>query len=432
MWKTKHNKWKKLDNAGKIFPAIADRNDAEVFRVSCQLKEPVVPDLLQRAVDSAIDDYPLFTETIRRGIFWYYMEDTGLRPVIHEEKKAPLQPLYIEGNKLLIDISYYGCRINFEVFHALADGTGAFIFFRTIVSNYLVLAHPEELSGVDTDAFDTTERERLADSFTQYFDADKGSSVNFEFLGNRGKKNKVYRFSESKAADYRQLVTEGCASTKKILDAAHEAGATVTEFICAMLILAIRDTMDPRDRHKTVAVAIPVNLRNYFDSNTIRNFFGIIQVDYDFAGEGEHTMADVIASVKKSFERELTYENMQQKIASQVKMERHPIVRVCPLVLKDLIMNILQRVSMKRRTITLSNVGKIKLRPELARLVELFDVFNSSSTRQVCLCTFGDNMVISFSGQMAEHAVERAFFRRLAQVDADTVVSASYFFRDDG
>ena len=122
---------------------------------------------------------------------------------------------------------------------------------------------------------------------------------------------------------------------------------------------------------------------------------------------------------------------MQQKIASQVKMERHPIVRVCPLVLKDLIMNILQRVSMKRRTITLSNVGKIKLRPELARFVELFDVFNSSSTRQVCLCTFGDNMVISFSGQMAEHAVERAFFRRLAQVDADTVVSASYFFRDD-
>ena len=430
MWKTKHNKWKKLDNAGKIFPAIADRDDAEEFRVSCQLTEPIQPDLLQLAVDSAVSDYPLFTETIRRGIFWYYMEDTGLRPIVHEETKSPLQPLYVEGNKLLIDISYYGNRINFEVFHALADGTGAFIFFKSIVATYLLMAHSDELNGVDLETIDSTERERHADSFTQYFSPDKGSSVNFEFLGNKGKKNKVYRFSEAKTPDFRQLVTEGCASTRKILEAAHDAGATVTEFICAMLILAIHDTMEPRDRHKTVAVAIPVNLRNYFDSNTIRNFFGIIQVDYDFSEEKEHTMADVILSVKQSFARELTYENMQQKIASQVKMERHPIVRVCPLVLKDLIMIILQNVSMKRRTITLSNVGKIRMQPELAKFVELFDVFNSSSTRQVCLCTFGDNMVISFSGLLAEHTVERAFFRRLAQVDSGVLISANYTFRE--
>jgi len=430
MWKTKHNKWKKLDNAGKIFPAIADRADAEVFRVSCQLKEPVQPDLLQLAVDSAVNDYPLFTETIRRGIFWYYMEDTGLHPIVHEENKSPLQPLYVEGNKLLIDISYYGSRINFEIFHAIADGTGAFIFFKAIVATYLLMAHPEELHGVDLETLDSTQREQLADSFTQHFSPDKGSSVNFEFLGNKGKKNKVYRFSEAKTPDYRQLVTEGCMSTRRVLDASHEAGGTVTEFICAQLILAIHDTMEPRDRNKTVAVAIPVNLRNYFDSNTIRNFFGIIQVDYDFSEEGEHTLTDVIQSVKQSFARELTYENMQQKIASQVKMERHPIVRVCPLILKDLIMNILQRVSMKRRTITLSNVGKVKMQPELAKFIEMFDVFNSSSTRQVCMCTFGDNMVISFSGLMAEHSVERAFFRRMAQVDDGIVVSASYDFRD--
>ena len=149
MWKTKHNKWKKLDNAGKIFPAIADRDDAEVFRVSCQLKEKIQPDLLQLAVDSAVNDYPLFTETVRRGIFWYYMEDTGLRPIVHEETKSPLQPLYVEGNKLLVDISYYENRINFEVFHALADGTGAFIFFKAIVATYLLMAHPDELNGVN-------------------------------------------------------------------------------------------------------------------------------------------------------------------------------------------------------------------------------------------------------------------------------------------
>ncbi|MBQ9995310.1 MAG: hypothetical protein IJP32_02980, partial [Clostridia bacterium] len=127
-----------------------------------------------------------------------------------------------------------------------------------------------------------------------------------------------------------------------------------------------------------------------------------------------------------SFETELTFENMQQKIASQVKMERHPIVRVCPLVLKDLIMVILQGVSMKRRTICLSNVGRIEIQPELAQYIRNFDLFNSSSKRQVCMCSFGDSMVISFSGVLAEHDVERAFFRSLAKYDENLTISTNY------
>lgn len=426
MWKIKKSKWKKLDNAAKIFPAIAGRDDSEVFRLSCQLKEEIDPSALQRAVDSAIEEYPHFTQTIRRGIFWYYLESTGYKPVVHEENKTPLQPLYAEGNSLLIDISYYRKRINFEVFHALADGTGAFVFFTTIVKNYLCTVHAVELSGIEIESHDTTARKMESDGFTQYFEPGKGSSTNFEFLGNNDKKNKVYRFSEQHTPDYRQLPTEGLVSTKKIISAAKNEGATVTEFICALLILAIYETMEPRDRKKSIAVAIPVNLRNYFKSDTIRNFFGIIQVTYDLSSGSDHSLENVIKSVHDSFAKELTHENMQQKIASQVKMERHPIVRVCPLFIKDIVMTTLQGVSMKRRTITLSNVGKISMQPDIAKYIELFDVFNSSSSRQVCLCSFGDSMVISFSGVLAEHDVELAFFRSLAKYDDDITISTNY------
>ncbi|MBQ4193573.1 MAG: hypothetical protein II650_04880, partial [Clostridia bacterium] len=177
---------------------------------------------------------------------------------------------------------------------------------------------------------------------------------------------------------------------------------------------------------KSVAVAIPVNLRRYFDSDTMRNFFGIIQVTYDFSAEGEHTVARVAQSVKASFDAELTQENMEEKIASQVKMERHPVVRFCPLFLKDFIMRSLQSVSMKRRTIALSNVGRISMNEPFAGAIERFDVFNSSSSRQLCLCSFGDRMTLTFASVFAEHDVERAFFRRLAKVDGDIVVAANY------
>ncbi len=298
MWKTKEAKWKKLDNAAKIFPAIAGREDSEVFRIACTLNEEIDPVILQRALDSTIEQFPAFTETIRRGVFWYYLEKTGLSPTVHPEDSTPMMPLYGDQSRLLIDVSYYKNRVNLEVFHAIADGTGAFVFFKTLLYFYLVYAHKGELDSDIVEGGDSTEREREADGFNLYFESSRGSSTNFEFLGNREKKNKVYRFDRDMTPDIRQLVTEGHASVKTVVNAAKSHGATVTEFLCALLILSIHDTMDPRDRKKSVVVAIPVNLRNYFSTNTMRNFFGMIHVSYDFSEEKDHSLKSIIASVK--------------------------------------------------------------------------------------------------------------------------------------
>ena len=426
MWKTKNQRWKKLDNAAKIFPSIAHAEDPEIFRLSCELAQEVDPDALTRALDCALEEFPAFTDTIRRGVFWSYLEPTGIRPVVEEEHTHPLSPLYTDDGGPLFRVTYYRKRISLELFHALADGTGALVFFRNLVENYLAEAHPGlyEKSMVETP--DVTEREQEADGFTEHFKRGVGSPLNFEFLGDRGKQKRVYHFAERKTPDLHQTVTEGWVSVSKIHAAAREVGATVTEYICAELILAIRETMAPAERRKSVAVAIPVNLRRYFDSDTMRNFFGIIQVTYDFSAEGEHNVARVAQSVKASFDAELTQENMEEKIASQVKMERHPVVRFCPLFLKDFIMRSLQSVSMKRRTIALSNVGRISMNEPFAGAIERFDVFNSSSSRQLCLCSFGDRMTLTFASVFAEHDVERAFFRRLAKVDGDIVVAANY------
>ncbi len=426
MWKTKEAKWKRLDNAAKIFPALAGQEDSEVFRIACALHDDVDPELLQAAVDAAVEEHPSFTDIIRAGVFWYYLENTGMRPKVHEEKESPLQPLYDERDRLLIDISYYRKRINFEIFHALADGTGAMIFFRTILANYLALAHPEELRDIHIERYDSTDREKEADGFTEYFEPKKGSSTNFEFLGSRTNKVKVYQFKENRTPDCRQLVTEGETSVAAIKKAAKAEGATITEFICAILIQSIHSAMPRSEYGKTISIAVPVNLRNYFHTNTMRNFFGMIEIRYNFGTEEPHELTDILRSVRKSFAEELTRENMEQKIASQVKMERHPIVRVCPRFLKDWIMVTLQGVSMKRRTMCLSNVGRIELQPELAQYIRNFDIFNSSSKRQVCMCSFGDSMVISFSGVLAEHDVERAFFRSLAKYDENLMISTNY------
>ena len=141
---TGYSKWRKLDNAALAFPLVTGKDDTRVFRFYCQLKEKVDGEILQSALDQAMEKYPLFQAVLRKGLFWFYLEHRSLRAVVKQETEPPCSRLYIPDKKsLLFQVSYDKNRINFEVFHALTDGTGAMHFLQELVQNYLILAHPE-------------------------------------------------------------------------------------------------------------------------------------------------------------------------------------------------------------------------------------------------------------------------------------------------
>ena len=142
--KQKKAHWRKLDNAAKLYSAASNKKDTRVFRFYCELKEQVQSELLQEALDQTLETFPTFLMVLRKGLFWHYLEPCNLRPVVKEEYKEPCSRLYIRDKKtLLFQVSYYKNRINFEVFHALTDGTGAMHFLQELVQNHLTLAHPQ-------------------------------------------------------------------------------------------------------------------------------------------------------------------------------------------------------------------------------------------------------------------------------------------------
>ena len=141
---TGYSKWRKLDNAAIAFPLVTGRNDSRVFRFYCQLKEDVDPDILQSALDQTMEKYPLFQAVLRKGLFWFYLESREIKALVKPERKPPCSQLYIPDQKsLLFRVSYHKNRINFEVYHALTDGTGAMNFITELVQDYLILAHPQ-------------------------------------------------------------------------------------------------------------------------------------------------------------------------------------------------------------------------------------------------------------------------------------------------
>ena len=167
----KNARWRKLDNAAKLYSAASNKKDTRVFRFYCELKEEVNPKALQEALNQTIETFPTFLMVLRKGLFWHYLEPCNLRPIVKEEYKEPCSRLYIRDKKtLLFEVTYYKKRINFEVFHVLTDGTGATEFLKELVKNYLYLVHKEEgLEQITLLPEDMTVQDQEDDSFLKYY-----------------------------------------------------------------------------------------------------------------------------------------------------------------------------------------------------------------------------------------------------------------------
>ena len=92
----RNTKWYKLDNAAKIIPSTAKGANTRVFRISCELKEEVDGGILQMALNEVIPDFSFFNCILKRGLFWYYMEDTNIMPKVEDDNLPACSPLYIQ------------------------------------------------------------------------------------------------------------------------------------------------------------------------------------------------------------------------------------------------------------------------------------------------------------------------------------------------
>ena len=53
----KKARWRKLDNAAKLYSAASNKKDTRVFRFYCELKEKVDSDVLQEALNQTMKHF---------------------------------------------------------------------------------------------------------------------------------------------------------------------------------------------------------------------------------------------------------------------------------------------------------------------------------------------------------------------------------------
>lgn len=401
-----HSQWRKLDNAALAFPAVTGKNDTRVFRFYCKLKEEVDGDVLQQALERTIEKYPLYQAVLRKGLFWFYLEQREIKATVKKEDRPPCSKLYIPDKKsLLFEVSYEKERINFEVFHALTDGTGAMKFLKELVKNYLIYAHTEEEFPDLPEEEDVTEKDHEEDSFSQYY-SEKIPKL-------KEKKETAARIPGRRLPQEEMHITEAVISVKETLEKSREYGVSLTIFLTAVMLCAIQKEMPREKMGKWISLMVPVNLRNYFPSQSMTNFFGWIEVGYHF--EEQTKFEDVLFDVKDQFEKELTKERVGMRMNDWVRLEKNFFLRIVPLELKSLFLQIGANFGGKSITAVFSNIGVIRMPQAYEKYIERFGIFTSTGGFQLCTCSFQDQLVLGFTSKIPSMNIERNFFHILRQ-----------------
>ena len=422
MFEQKRAYWRSLDNAAKLFSAASSPKDTRVFRFYCELKEEVKEEILQEALNQTIQKYPVFLSVMRKGLFWHYLEKSELRPVVREEYKEPCSSLYVRDKKtLLFEVTYYKKRINFEVFHALTDGTGATEFLRELVKNYLYLIHEEDLEPVELSNQYLTVKDQEDDSFSRYYDPDFP----------RKKKKKIRAVQIKKGGKgYEELqINEASMSVKELLGIAREKKVSMSVLLTAAFICAIHEEMSRMQEKKPVILMVPVNLRKIFPSDSMLNFFGYIEPGYQFGG-GKDSFEDVLEAVKLYFQENLSKEHMAGRMNELIAIEKHKILKWAPLELKNHCIRAGAKMAEQEVTAVLSNMSVVKMPEDYAQYIEKFGVYTSTNRTELCICSFQDTLSLGFTSRYDSTNIQRNFYRILKELGASVKVAEPDFPED--
>lgn len=405
--------WYKLDNAAKIFPGQNTGTWSNIFRFSIQLKEKIDPALLEQALKAVLPRFPCFDVCIKRGAFWYYFEkNPNGAPQVKPDISNPCHRIKFKENRgYLFRVYYYENKISVDFYHALTDGRGASLFGCTLAAEYLRLKGYDIPSGYNV--LDINEKalpEELEDSFIK----NAGSKAKLS-----RKKSWVYHAKGTKLPRHMVNMTTGILNLADLKALAKSKDATITEFIEALLLYTMYlKQKEEKRKQKTVSVQVPVDLRNTFNSKTLRNYSLTYNVRID-PNMGEYTFDEVLQQVKAYLRYINNEKQLRAMTTANLKLEKS-IMKFAPLFVKDLGIGISFYITGEKTTSVLgSNLGLVRLPPEMDPYVEKIyfmagpGILNGSRCGAV---GYKDTFTLTFANIYEESDIERSFFTQLVKM----------------
>ena len=408
-------RWAKLDNAAKIYPAARRKNWSNVFRQSATLSEDVDKNVLYTALSVCVKRFPTIAARLRRGAFWYYLQEVETPPEIMEEYSYPLTFMSNgEMRKCALRVIVHKNRIAVEFFHSLTDGTGALVFLKNLLAEYLELKYgiavPLECGIVDRSqkAID----EEMEDCFLK---------VAGDLPQSRRDTDAWHMSGEPEHGGYLNL-TCFKIPVGEVIAKAHEYNTTLTVFLSAVMMLSLFNLQKEKTpdvkKQKPIKLLIPVNLRKLYNTRTLRNFamFTIPEINPRL---GEYSFEEIIKIIYHKMGAEVTKKHMSSVIAANVKDEKNPLLRVVPLPIKNIVMKaVFDSVGERKSCLSFSNLGAVDLPEIMRKYVTRMDFILGVQAAAPYNCgavSYDDTLYVNFIRNIKNPDLERHFHRVLKE-----------------
>lgn len=402
--------WLRLDNAAKIYPPARTRTWSPMFRLSADLTEEVDAETLKTALDHTLARLPSFACRLRKGLFWYYLERIEGAPAILPDVNNPMSYFNLKANQnFLFRLRCDKRRIAVEFFHVVTDGSGGMTFLLTLIGEYLRLQYgvnvPPARYILSCD--DAPKQEEYEDSFLKYARKETLSRGEQAAYHPRGEAMSPFEVSYISGA----VPTEQLHSTAKNYD------ATVSEYVTALL-LSITAKLQATERSRAkrkqpVKVSVPVNLRRFYPTKTLRNFSSYINVGIE-TRLGSYTFEEILDQVKGVMKSQNTEKQLNARFSENVAAERIPILRATPLFIKDPLLKMFYNMQGDRYfSLTFSNLGVIEAPEEMLRYIKQLDFVLGPAKKKSCLSTcvsYAGSTRFTFTRTFEGSNIEREFF----------------------
>ena len=188
-------------------------------------------------------------------------------------------------------------------------------------------------------------------------------------------------------------------------------------------MMAIHQTMPGIRRGMPINVSMPVNLRNFYHSETVRNFFNSITISHYFKEN------ETIESVAKAFDKQLRDNIAPEKIRKQMdkfqKFENVVFVRMVPLVFKQPVVKAGSKIQNRNVSFVLSNLGVMKPAEELVPYIENYSAFCSHEEIFITASSFGDEFKLGISYAYEDTTPLKNLVRALTKEGVDVSINAT-------
>lgn len=426
-WLSRENKlrWMRLDNAAKIYPASRSQNWSNVFRLSATLKEAVDVSVLQEALDVTVRRFPSIAARLRRGVFWYYIQQLEQVPPIREENSFPLTKMSRdEIRRCAFRVIVYKNRIAVELFHSLTDGNGGLVFLKTLVAEYLQQKYGVRIPNTHgvLGRLEEPNPEELEDSFQKYAGAVRVSR----------KATDAWQIRGTPERDGFQHITCFRLPVDQVLEQAHRYHVSLTTYLCAAMMMAIQNLQKEKvpdvKRRKHIKVLLPVNLRKMMPSQSLRNFVLYTTPEID-PRLGEFSFREICDAVRSRMGLEVNAKFMSSLIATNIGSERPILIRIMPLFVKNFVMKLVfNAVGERKSCLSLSNLGSVKVPQAMEEYVERFDFILGVQARSPYNCgilSYGDTLYVNFIRNIREPELEYHFHCVLRDMGISVTVESN-------